>query len=187
MSPRTPARTRTFEPAGRARSPPNGIADDRFDDRCTPPADASYPDDNAIAGAARADSPLRPRTVTPLEPSTCPLVVQRSHNARANAGSRGCRQRTKAATGSATKTWPESVETSSRRPAAWPALGGFRSACVTSHAGDTRRRCWSGRSSTATSSDVTRRPPSWASRSTTWRVLALIRLTLADAWDELGT
>ncbi len=54
MSPRTPARTRTFEPAGRARSPPNGIADDRFDDRCTPPADASYPDDNAIAGAARA-------------------------------------------------------------------------------------------------------------------------------------
>jgi hypothetical protein len=32
--------------------------------------------------------------------------------------------------------------------------------------------------------NVTTRPPSWASRSTTWRVLALIRLTLADAWDE---
>jgi hypothetical protein len=42
------------------------------------------------------------------------------------------------------------------------------------------------RSSTATSSDLTRRPPSWASRSTTWRVLAGIRLTLADAWDEMG-
>jgi hypothetical protein len=97
-----------------------------------------------------------------------------------------CPFRTKAATGSATKTWPESVKTSSRRPAAWPALGAFRSACVTSHAGDTRRRCWSGRSSTATSSDATRRPPSWASRSTTWRVLALIQLTLADASDELG-
>ena len=52
---------------------------------------------------------------------------------------------TKAATGSATKTWPELVETSSRRPTARPALGGFRSACVTSHAGDTRRRCWFGR------------------------------------------
>ena len=37
------------------------------------------------------------------------------------------------------------VQTSSRRPAARPALGGFRSACVSSHAGDTRRRCWSGR------------------------------------------
>jgi hypothetical protein len=35
---------------------------------------------------------------------------------------------TKAATGSATKTWPELVETSSRRPTARPALGGFRSA-----------------------------------------------------------
>ena len=43
-------------------------------------------------------------------------------------------------------------------------------------------RC--GRTSTATSSDLTRRPPSLASRSTTWRVLALIRLTLAHAWDE---
>jgi hypothetical protein len=43
-------------------------------------------------------------------------------------------------------------------------------------------RC--GRSSTATSSDVTRRPPSRQSRSTTWRVLAGTRLTLAAAWDE---
>ena len=50
-----------------------------------------------------------------------------------------------AATGSATKTWPELVETSSRRPTARPALGGFRSAWVTRHAGDTRLRCWSGR------------------------------------------
>jgi len=36
------------------------------------------------------------------------------------------------------------------------------------------------------SSDLTRRPPSWASRSITWRVLAGIRLTVADTWDELG-
>ena len=43
---------------------------------------------------------------------------------------------------------------------------------------------WNGRSSTATSSDVTRRPPSRRSRSTTWRVLAGTRLTLADAWDD---
>ena len=42
----------------------------------------------------------------------------------------------------------------------------------------------SGRSSTATSSDVTRRPPSRRSRSTTWRVLAGTRLTLAAAWDD---
>src|SRR5271154_4153887 len=41
-----------------------------------------------------------------------------------------------------------------------------------------------GRSSTATSSDLTRRPPSWASRSTIWRVLAGIRLTRTAAWDE---
>ena len=186
MSPRTPARTRTFEPAGRARSPPNGIATTALTTGALLQRTRPTPTTTRSPAPPAPDSPLRPRTVTPLEPSTCPLVVQRSHNARANAGSRGCRQRTKAATGSATKTWPELVETSGRRPAAWPALGGFRSACVTSHAGDTRRRCWSGRSSTATSSDVTRRPPSWASRSTTWRVLALIRLTLADAWDELG-
>jgi hypothetical protein len=32
---------------------------------------------------------------------------------------------------------------------------------------------------------LTRRAPSRRSRSTTWRVLALIRLTLADAWDEI--
>jgi hypothetical protein len=44
-----------------------------------------------------------------------------------------------------------------------------------------------GRSSTATSSDLTTRPPSGASRSTTLRVLALIRLTLADAWTRRGT
>jgi hypothetical protein len=37
------------------------------------------------------------------------------------------------------------VQTSSRRPAARTALGAFRSACVTSHACDTRRRRWSGR------------------------------------------
>jgi hypothetical protein len=37
------------------------------------------------------------------------------------------------------------VQTSSRRPAARPALGGFRSACVSSHAGDAGRGCWSGR------------------------------------------
>ena len=43
---------------------------------------------------------------------------------------------------------------------------------------------WCGRSSTATSSDVTRRPPSRRSRSTTWRLLAGTRLTLAAAWDE---
>src|SRR5580704_16826035 len=52
------------------------------------------------------------------------------------------------------------------------------------HVADWPRGFRSGRSSTATSSDMTRRPPSWASRSTTWRALALIRLTLADAWDE---
>jgi hypothetical protein len=40
--------------------------------------------------------------------------------------------------------------------------------------------------STATSSDLTRRPPSWASRSTTWRVRTRIRLTLADACHESG-
>lgn len=29
-------------------------------------------------------------------------------------------------------------------------------------------------------------PPYWASRSTNWRVLAGIRLTLAAAWDDTG-
>jgi hypothetical protein len=76
------------------------------------------------------------------------------------------RCRRDAATRSALPTSLLLVQTSSRRPAARPALGGFRSACVSSHAGDTGRRCWSGRSSTATSTDVTRRPPSRRSRST---------------------
>ena len=58
---------------------------------------------------------------------------------------RRCRNRRDAATRSALPTSLLVVQTSSRRLAAWPALGGFRSACVTSQAGDTRRRCWSGR------------------------------------------
>ena len=40
------------------------------------------------------------------------------------------------------------VQSSNRRPIARPAVGGFRSACVSSHATDTRRRCWSGRVAT---------------------------------------
>ena len=55
------------------------------------------------------------------------------------------RPRRDAATRSALPTSLLAVQTSSRRPAARMALGGFRSAWVTSHAGDTRRRCWSGR------------------------------------------
>ena len=47
-----------------------------------------------------------------------------------------------------------------------------------------RARIRLGRSSAATSSYVTRRPPYWASRSTNWRVLAGIRLTLAAVWDD---
>ena len=43
---------------------------------------------------------------------------------------------------------------------------------------------WNRRSSTATSSDVTRPPPSRRSRSTTWRVLAGTRRTLTAAWDD---
>jgi hypothetical protein len=59
----------------------------------------------------------------------------------------------------------------------WPSTG---------HQGSPIARSPSGRSSsTATPGDVTRCPPSWASRSATWRVLAGIRLTLAAAWDEL--
>jgi hypothetical protein len=57
-------------------------------------------------------------------------------------------------------------------------------AWTSSHPRRHRPRSWSGRSSTAMSSDLTGRPPSWASRSITWRVLAGIRLTLADAWDD---
>ena len=37
------------------------------------------------------------------------------------------------------------VQSSSRRSAARSALGGFRSPWVSSHTGDTRRRCWSER------------------------------------------
>ena len=70
-----------------------------------------------------------------------PLVARSSHDFHVDNPLGGCRKRTQAATGSAAKTWPEFVETSSRRPAARPALGGFPSAWVTSHAGDTRRRC----------------------------------------------
>ena len=39
-----------------------------------------------------------------------------------------------------------------KRAAARPALRGFRSACVSSHAGDTRPRCWSGRRALVSSS-----------------------------------
>jgi hypothetical protein len=42
-------------------------------------------------------------------------------------------------------TWSLFVQSSSRRPMVCSALGGFRSAWVSSHAGDARRRCWSGR------------------------------------------
>ena len=38
------------------------------------------------------------------------------------------------------------------------ALGGFRSACVTSHAGDTRRRSWSGRIPLLRAADVSTVP-----------------------------
>ena len=56
----------------------------------------------------------------------------------------GCLRRD-AATRSALPTSLLLVQTSSRRPAARSAFGGFRSACVSSHAGDAGRRCWSGR------------------------------------------
>ena len=63
---------------------------------------------------------------------------------------RGDCLRRDAATRSALPTSLLPVQSSSRRPAARPALGGFRSACVTSHAGDTRRRCCSGRQARVT-------------------------------------
>jgi hypothetical protein len=53
------------------------------------------------------------------------------------------RCRRDAATRSALPTSLLLVQTSSREPAARRALGGFRSACVSSHAGDAGRRCWS--------------------------------------------
>ena len=62
--------------------------------------------------------------------------------------------------------------TSSRRPTARPALGGFRSACVTTHAGDTRRRCWSGRKR-----GVSLQPGQAAAKAAPddWRVALLFR------------
>ena len=95
---------------------------------------------------------IRPATTPPwprtsAAPGKCRLPLSRSSSSLGDRyrGARDFRSRTKAATRSSSKTWPELVQSSSRRPTARPALGDFRSACVSSHAGDGRRRCWSGR------------------------------------------
>jgi hypothetical protein len=58
---------------------------------------------------------------------------------------RDCLRR-RAATRFAACTWPELVQSSSRRPTVRPVLGGFRSACVSSHAGPIAKRERDGRS-----------------------------------------
>jgi hypothetical protein len=64
---------------------------------------------------------------------------------RCEDGRPGCCYRPKAVTPREGSTCSLLVQSSSRRQMACSALGGFRSAWVSSHAGDARRRCWSGR------------------------------------------
>ena len=123
---------------------------------------ASHPTSRPRTGASLPGTQASPRTgLTPaghrelIAPTSCGSSF--SSWRRSSPGARKHKSSSEPAGGGATgigqrrrpdprrRTSLELVETSSRWPAARPALGGFRSACVTSHAGDTRRRCWSGR------------------------------------------
>jgi len=128
---------------------------------------------------SRAERAMRPScNAPPSRDATAPFnehaelssAPNRAEQSSPCGAKQSCRRpgpnRRDAATRSALTTSLLLVQTSSRRPAARPALGGFPSAWVTSHARDTRRRRWSGTFSTVMSSDATRRPPSRRSRST---------------------
>jgi hypothetical protein len=135
----------SFADCGPNGPPPIGLdLRSKRSSRLRPPASVhATPSRSALPQSIPAVRPTGSRSGFPPRREA---AAGRSQTVRVGAAAIG----TTAATGSATKTWPELVETSSRRAAARPALGGFRSACVTSHAGDTRRRCWSGREGAVT-------------------------------------